>query len=470
MIRRAKNFIDFKAGIAAFSFLFCSCAFANDVNKNIYDSYLNAGDGEKLEIVGNVAKMGDAGLPHLKKILRTSLGKSYKEYEDVLNAIARVGTEKAAMLLKNEVLRAKRIDSRVPMKYLAKMGKKGLKHLIDISGRKELAFSKALMPFISPTSESVKAREAIVLIHDPAAVEDLGTLINNTWLRIPALKALSNLKASGYETQALKIWENRLNRTNERGYALGYLFAVDRDRYLPLLQKELSSFDAEAARLMRDNKDLRAKNARASLCCDQEDLLRIIFYMGGDPMTATSLAVFAESGLWDRRYERAIDDDQIFLSILGLGLSRSLNAKSTLLHFLQEDLLIKPHIADLAEIFSYEHPRWPWFYKYERGVNKNDGFPICAVAAIALGELGDPTVIPAIEVAARNNPDLKDVFDTAINMLRKNEASGQKQILSRRCAGENEMCGSIAGLLCCPGFACKFDGSYPDAGGKCVGE
>jgi hypothetical protein len=74
----------------------------------------------------------------------------------------------------------------------------------------------------------------------------------------------------------------------------------------------------------------------------------------------------------------------------------------------------------LAAVFTYEHPTWPWFYNYERGINKNDGFPICAVAATALGELGDPAVIPALEEAARNNPDLKVVFEIAISTLHNN--------------------------------------------------
>ncbi len=36
------------------------------------------------------------------------------------------------------------------------------------------------------------------------------------------------------------------------------------------------------------------------------------------------------------------------------------------------------------------------------------------------------------------------------------------------CAKENKMCGGIAGVLCCPGLACKYDGSYPDASGVCI--
>lgn len=33
---------------------------------------------------------------------------------------------------------------------------------------------------------------------------------------------------------------------------------------------------------------------------------------------------------------------------------------------------------------------------------------------------------------------------------------------------EGEFCGGIAGFLCADGLECKYDGSYPDAGGTCV--
>lgn len=36
------------------------------------------------------------------------------------------------------------------------------------------------------------------------------------------------------------------------------------------------------------------------------------------------------------------------------------------------------------------------------------------------------------------------------------------------CAKEGQMCGGIAGILCCPGLNCKLAGSYPDASGVCV--
>jgi hypothetical protein len=35
-------------------------------------------------------------------------------------------------------------------------------------------------------------------------------------------------------------------------------------------------------------------------------------------------------------------------------------------------------------------------------------------------------------------------------------------------AGENGFCGGIAGIRCASGLTCKYDGTYPDAGGKCI--
>jgi putative hemolysin len=37
----------------------------------------------------------------------------------------------------------------------------------------------------------------------------------------------------------------------------------------------------------------------------------------------------------------------------------------------------------------------------------------------------------------------------------------------RKCNGEGEFCGGIAGIICCEG-SCQYDGDYPDAGGTCV--
>lgn len=42
--------------------------------------------------------------------------------------------------------------------------------------------------------------------------------------------------------------------------------------------------------------------------------------------------------------------------------------------------------------------------------------------------------------------------------------------VAERCAGASEgsFCGGIAGIRCASGLTCKLDGTYPDAGGKCI--
>jgi len=41
---------------------------------------------------------------------------------------------------------------------------------------------------------------------------------------------------------------------------------------------------------------------------------------------------------------------------------------------------------------------------------------------------------------------------------------------SIECKNENDFCGGIAGIKCCSGLTCEYDGDYPDAGGVCVEE
>src|SRR3990172_5547967 len=290
--------------IAGFFISICACA-AGAFDADLYAAYSKAAEREKPIILNDAVNRGDNGLPYLKKMLNISLKRSQKDYEDVLSAIARVGTDKAAVLLQDEVYEKRKIDSRLAIYALARMGRRGLKHLTAISTKKELSFSKALMPFISPTPEAVKAREAIALIDDPAAAEGLAALLN-TWVRPFAWKALSTIKAPGYEAQALAVWQDRWAGRPDRGYALRYLLSVDRPRHLPLLQKELQTFDAEVTRLVRDNRELRARGTRTYLDDDHGVLLLTILYLGGDAEAVPSLAVFADSRIWDRQHQERV--------------------------------------------------------------------------------------------------------------------------------------------------------------------
>ncbi|HWR73519.1 MAG TPA: HEAT repeat domain-containing protein [Nitrospirota bacterium] len=50
------------------------------------------------------------------------------------------------------------------------------------------------------------------------------------------------------------------------------------------------------------------------------------------------------------------------------------------------------------------------------------------------------------------------------------ETTPRQNTKTRPCARVNEMCGGIAGILCCSGLTCLYDGNYPDAGGVCKAE
>ena len=50
------------------------------------------------------------------------------------------------------------------------------------------------------------------------------------------------------------------------------------------------------------------------------------------------------------------------------------------------------------------------------------------------------------------------------------ETPPQQNSTARPCARQEAMCGGIAGILCCSGLTCVYDGNYPDAGGVCRAE
>jgi len=435
---------------AVVSITFYSPAFGKDDCGISAETFKRASNEERRGILQRSVRGGDACLPQLETLLALTSKGPHADYEDVLSAIASGGTEKAAALLRDEIYEKRKVDSRLAINALANMGRIGLKHLTTISEKKELAFTKALMPFISPTPEAVKAREAVALITDPAAAGDLAALLN-TWVRPFAWKALSVIKAPGYEAQALALWQDRSIWREDRAYALGYLLAVDRPRYLPLLRKELQDFDAEVARLVRGDREPLAVGSRAYPADDREELLIVLLYLGGDAVAVPSLTAFVDSRIWDRQYRGQVRERDIFPAVLALGLSHAPAAAPQLLRLLREDILVDPRIDGLDRLIRDEHPSWPQLRQYERN---NRGFPISAAAAVALAELGDRSAIPALQEAAGRNPDIRGVFEGAIAQLRK-------------CAHVKEMCGGIAGIVCCPGLECNYGGTYPDAGGIC---
>lgn len=40
--------------------------------------------------------------------------------------------------------------------------------------------------------------------------------------------------------------------------------------------------------------------------------------------------------------------------------------------------------------------------------------------------------------------------------------------ITKKPSSETTFCGGIANIACQSGFSCTLDGSYPDAGGRCV--
>lgn len=43
-----------------------------------------------------------------------------------------------------------------------------------------------------------------------------------------------------------------------------------------------------------------------------------------------------------------------------------------------------------------------------------------------------------------------------------------KILNTSKCAQLSEFCGGIAGIICCEGLSCNYEGNYPDSGGKCL--
>ncbi len=50
----------------------------------------------------------------------------------------------------------------------------------------------------------------------------------------------------------------------------------------------------------------------------------------------------------------------------------------------------------------------------------------------------------------------------------RGECPKKEETQPRACRSEGEFCGGIAGIICCEGMTCQYDGDYPDAGGTCV--
>lgn len=368
--------------------------------------------------------MGDGGLAVLQQIVEEpSLWKSHDDYEfakrheeyvRVLGAIARIDTDRAADYLqaKAQGCPAKAQGGNPDaMRALAQTGTRGLDRLLALSAQTESYRepwfapefrTRKFIPFPKkqqrPTSAACMARTAIAFVSDPAAAPALGKLIDQPELRSAALRALSDMKRPGFETQALHLWQQEASPM-----ALRYLLAVDRTQYLPLLQEKLKALDDEVTRLQRDLADLRARGVRDFVADDS--VVRLVFELGGDPSANETLAHYIASRLWVRYQE-----DTVAYAVMALGLSRAPGSKDALL----------PLLTDATPLNTWIQMELPFSRYRLDGTGRGAGIPLFVIAAAALKELGDPAVIPQMEqAAAMQDPWFQPLFETVVTALRE---------------------------------------------------
>lgn len=394
----------------------------------LFASYIKGGEQQKAEILEKLITMGDRGLPVIKQIVAYPSGsgildeagffKKRNERMRLLDAIAKIGTDPAADYLL--WMSSDGLDPQA-MKALARTNTKGLDRLLKLSMETEsfrerwiaLEFrARTFIPFpkkqYRPTQAARYAREAIAFVSDPAAAPALGKLLDNkSGTRSSAFQALSNMKISGFEQQALLLWQNETSPV-----ALKYLLSVARDEYQPLLLQRLKTLDDEIARLLRDMPDLKARKVRDHICDDQ--IIQLVFEMGGDQSANPTLTRYIESRLWVSHSEQMCGR-----AGMALGLSKAANARPTLLSLLQDSSVVG------FMIYSNEIAHWNEFsldrYRVD-GTGHGSGIPMFVIAATALQELGDPSVIPELEkAAALHNPRFKPLFERVITVLRSQQ-------------------------------------------------
>jgi len=107
-----------------------------------------------------------------------------------------------------------------------------------------------------------------------------------------------------------------------------------------------------------------------------------VYDLGGDSEANETLKRYVESKLWNDRYK----ERPVAFAILALGRSRDPGVKTMLLDLLKDS-------TQLSVSHSHSHGL-PYLYM---GSGRGFGTPMSMVAVKALQELGDPSVIPAIE-------------------------------------------------------------------------
>lgn len=359
--------------------------------------------------------MPDEGLPYLDKLLAIEDKKPSGAQRLLIDAVVRIGTEKAA-----DVLMARALSYKSRIGYadvtpllanaLAQMGSKGLNRLLILSGQTEAYREPWFMPewrketFIwfpkkqwRPTVAARAARAAVASVSDPAAVPALVTLIDSAELRDSAFIALAAMKAGGAEEKAVRNWEQDRNPV-----ALKYLLVVDREEYLPLLREKLKLLDDELAK---------------KTLGDSDWIIKVVYDLGGDPTANGTLKRYVECKLWNDCYT----ERPVALAVMALGRSRDPGVKTMLLSLISDSTQLS-----VSHTHSYGLP-----YLY-MGSGRGFGTPMSMVAVKALQELGDPSVIPAIEqhksvvlpVMERyeeNKGVCRAFFDTVLATLRSEE-------------------------------------------------
>ena len=392
--------------------------------KDAYELYRSGTTNQQQACIERLVAMADEGLPYLDKLsaIEEERDRSGMQYQLLIDAFVRIGTEKAADVL---MARAQNYRSRVgygvmtPVlaNALARMGNKGLNRLLILSKQTEAYREPWFMPewrkekFIwfpkkqwRSTAAACAARGAVASVSDPAAVPVLVTLIDSPELRDSAFLALAAMKAGGAEDKAVRNWEKDRNPV-----ALKYLLAVDREKYLSLLREKLKLLDDGVAE---------------QKVGDSDWIVKVVFDLGGDSAANGTLKRYIESKCWS---------SHVAFAVMALGRSRDSGVKTTLL-----DLLKDSTPLSISNTHSYGVP-----YLY-MGRGRGFGTPMSMVAVKALQELGDPSVVPVIEQymsivlpeleQEEMNKGNRRFFENVLTTLRSEEKANQAPDTARKLA------------------------------------
>jgi len=79
-----------------------------------------------------------------------------------------------------------------------------------------------------------------------------------------------------------------------------------------------------------------------------------------------------------------------------------------------------------------------------------------------------PPVEPPIRICPTFSPPSPEYCRDGILISGGTDSNGCQQPPKCKERESGNFCGGIAGVMCPSGYACKYDGNYPDAGGRCV--